>query len=147
MNVKWFSDHKQFIRDQCSENSNVSKENEYTEKLFLVKLHHRVNRGLNTWTDLYVLWRGDSIHRKHFMKRKNTQFLTSMSWILTLDVKSVGKMNQQWVWRLRFQVQNGESVLMGSACIQLLVWTDLSECMLRNHSVFEWNNFSLILPV
>ena len=87
MNVKWFSDHKQFIRDQCLEHSNVSKESEYTEKLFLVKLHHRVNRGLNTWTDLYVLWRGDSIHRKHFMKRKKTQFLTSMSWILMLDVK------------------------------------------------------------
>lgn len=55
MNVKWFSDHKQFIRDQCLEHSNVSKENEYTEKRFLVKLHHRVNRGLNTWTDLYVM--------------------------------------------------------------------------------------------
>lgn len=55
MNVKWFSDHKQFIRDQCLEHGNVSKENEYTEKLFLVKLHHRVNRGLNTWTDLYVM--------------------------------------------------------------------------------------------
>lgn len=143
MNVKWFSDHKQFIRDQCLEHSNVSKENEYTEKLFLVKLHHRVNRGLNTWTDLYVLWRGDSIHRKHFMKRKNTQFLTSVSWILMLDVKiwwknkSTMSLNIAMVWRLRFQVQNGKSVLMGSACIQLLVWTDLSDCMLRNHSVFE----------
>ena len=62
MNVKWFSDHKQFIQDQCLKHSNVSKENEYTEKLFLVKLHHRVNRGLHTWTDLYVLWRGDTLY-------------------------------------------------------------------------------------
>ena len=82
MNVKWFSDHKQFIRDQCLEHSNVSKENEYTEKLFLVKLHHWVN-AVST-VELICMFCGGEIH---FMKRKNTQFLTSMSWILMLDVK------------------------------------------------------------
>lgn len=45
----------QTVHTRCSEHGNVSKENEYTEKLFLVKLRHRVNRGLNTWTDLYSI--------------------------------------------------------------------------------------------
>ena len=142
MNVKWFSDHKQFIRDQCLEHSNVSKENEYKEKLFLVKLHHRVNRGLNSWTDLYVLWRGDTLYET---KEHAVSYLD----VLNFDVRRQNLLENEstWVWRLRFQVQNGESVLMESACLQLLVWTDLSDCMLRNHSVFEWNNFILILPV
>lgn len=144
MNVKWFSDPKQFIRDQCLEHSNVSKENEYTEKLFLVKLHHRVNRGLNTWTDLEGRF---YIHRKHFMKRKNTQFLTSMSWILMLDVKICWKNESTMSLKIKISSPKWRECINGSACIQLLVRTDLSDCLLRNHSVFEWNNFILILPV
>lgn len=89
MNVKWFSDHKQFIRDQCLEHSNVSKENEYTEELFLVKLHHRVNRGLHTWTDLYVLWRGDTLY-------ETKEYAVSYLDVLNFDVRRQNLL-EKWI--------------------------------------------------